>query len=190
MQDPKKRTVIKRACREIGQIPAVGEKLGKEGVCYINRRAKPRPRISRSHLSRCVSLLKASRQRLKSESAWTKGTLARDVNGKRTRSTSSVAVSFCLEGTLKRTQHDLKLSDRHVATCGTLLFRFIRHRKFKSIADFNDATTTTHEDVLSVLTRGIWALNESLKYMSHVNYIQRGRATIEKIISHRQERNS
>ena len=189
MQDPKRRSVVKRASREVGQIPAVGEKLKKSDYPdYINRCAKPRPRISRSHLSRCVTLLEASRQRLKSERAWTKGTLARDIDGKRTRSTSPVAVSFCLEGTLKRTQQDMKLSDRHVATCGALLFRFIRSRKFKSIADFNDTATTTHDHVLKLLTQGILSLKASLRYISHVDYIQRGRATIEKIISHRQQK--
>ena len=189
MQDPKRRSVVKRASRGIDQIPAVGEKLKKSDYPdYINRSAKPRPRISRLHLSRCVTLLKASRQRLKSERAWTKGALARDIDGKGTRSTSPVAVSFCLDGTLKRTQRDLKLSDRHVATCRRLLFRFIGSRKFKSIADFNDAATTTHKDVLSLLTRGVWVLNESMKYLSHVTYIRRGRATIKKIISHRQEK--
>ena len=189
MQDPKRRSVVKRDSREIDQIPAVGEKREKSDYPdYINRCAKPRPRISRLHLSRCVALLEASRQRLKSESAWTKGTLARDIDGKGTRSTSPVAVSFCLEGTLERAGHDLKLSDRYIATCRRLLFRLVRSRKFKSIADFNDAATTTHDDVLSVLTRGVWVLNESVKYLSHVRYIQRGRSTIEKIISHRQQK--
>lgn len=189
MQDPKRRSVVKRDCREIGRISAVGEKLGNSDYPdYINRCTKPRRSISRSHLSRCVALLKASQQRLKSESAWTKGTLARDVNGKRTYSTSPIAVSFCLEGSLKRTQQDLKLTDRHVASCRAVLFRFIRPRKFKCIADFNDAVTTTHDDVLSVLTRGIWILNESLKYLSHVTDIQRSRVRIEKIISHRQQK--
>ena len=121
-------------------------------------------------------------QRLKSDSTWIKGALARDVDEKTTCSIFLLAVSFCLEGALKRTQYDLKLSDLHVATCRRLLFRFIRHRRFKSIADFNDAATTTHDDVLSVLTRGIWSLKESLRYISHVKYIQRGRSTIENII--------
>ena len=192
MQDPKRRSVVKRASRESDQIPAVGEKLKKSDYPdYINRCAKPRPRISRSHLSRCVTLLEASRQRLKSERAWTKGTLARDVDGKTTSVTDRGAVRWCLIGTLKRTQRDLKLSDHCVRTCQAVLFFFINTEKFKSIIGFNDALTTRHAKVLSLLTLGISALKLRLlthNARSHVDYIQRGRATIEKIISHRQQK--
>ena len=121
MRDPKGRIVIKRACRETGQIPATEEKLGKSDYsCYISRRAKPPSKISRLYLSRCVALLKASCQRLKSDSTWTKGALARSIDKKATCITSRAAVSFCIDGALKRTQHDLKLSNRHVATCREL----------------------------------------------------------------------
>ena len=186
MQDFKKRSIETSPGRRIGKTYQT-----PRGITARPNRRKFTSKTSRSNLKLCLRLLRACRQRLKSDSAWTKFAFGRDVNGKTTHSTDPRAMRWCLVGTLKRTQRDLKLSYRHVVFCQNLLLFFINTERSKSVICFNDTRTTTHKDVLSLLTLCISALELRLKRRkdrSPVEYIQRGRGCLEKIVSNRQQK--
>ena len=183
MQDLKRRGIEKSTGRRIGETSQA-----HGGITDRRNRCKLTSKTSQSQLPQCVMLLKASRNRLESESASTKGALGRDVDGNAIDCIDPGAVSLCVEGTLQRTCNQLKLSYRHITFCREILFAILKPRKFKSLITFNDAHTTTHFHVLSLFTRGIAAIEEALNYRSHFNYIRRGCGRLEKIVSNRQQK--
>ena len=183
MPDLKRRSIETSAGQRIGET---SQAYG--GITTRRNRRKFTSKTSQSQVPQCILLLKASRNRLESESAWTKGAFGRDVDGNAIGSTDPVAVSWCVEGTLRRTRRELKLSYRHITFCRDLLLAILKPRKFKSFIAFNDARTTTHFEVIALFTRGIATLEEALNYRSHFKYIQRGRGRLEKIVSNRQQK--
>ena len=183
MRDLKKRSIETSAGRQVSKTSQV-----HRGINTRPNRRKFNSKTSQSQVPQCILLLKASRNRLESASAWTKGALGRDVDGNSIDCIDPGAVSWCAEGTLQRTHRELKLSYRHINLCRDLLFSILKPRRFKSLITFNDARTTTHFDVLALFTRGIATLEATLSYRSHFKYIRRGRGRLEKIVSNRQQK--
>ena len=181
-----------RDSKRRGVQTASGRRIGKNyqtprDITARRNRHKFTSKTSQSQLPQCILLLKASRNRLESKSAWTKGAWARDVDENMTAIVDPNAVSWCAEGILERTCRDLKLSHRHFVFCRLLFVWLLKPRKFRNVIHFNDAETTKHFDVLALFTRGIAVIEEALNYRSHFNYIQRGRGRLEKIVSNRQQ---
>ena len=134
MQDLKRRSIETSAGRRICETSQA-----YSGITARRNRRKFTSKTSQLQLPQCILLLKASRNRLASESAWMKGAWARDVDENMTAIVDPNAVSWCAEGILERTCRDLKLSHRHFVFCRLLFVWLLKPRKFRNVIHFNDA---------------------------------------------------
>ena len=96
-----------RDSKRRGVQTASGRRIGKNyqtprDITARRNRHKFTSKTSQSQLPQCILLLKASRNRLESKSAWTKGAWARDVDENMTAIVDPNAVSWCAEGILER----------------------------------------------------------------------------------------
>jgi len=96
-------------------------------------------------------LLEKARELISDPARWTKGAVARDLNGEPIEEFSSDAVCFCSIGVVSSVANCLGLfnSTTH------LLDRCAGKRGYPNILSFNDAPTTTHEDIVSLFQEAI-----------------------------------
>lgn len=113
-----------------------------------------------------VKVLKASREKISKPEAWIKGGFARDSEGNYVNSTDEHAVCFCSLGAINSVT-GLWSNERHGATVAIedVIGDF-------SIPSFNDADSTTHEDILRVWDKAIAAAEKKLVALNLERLIQ------------------
>lgn len=83
---------------------------------------------------------------LSSPAKWTKGYFARNNEGRRCGWSSDKASCWCMLGAINRAYHA-----NGADTKFTIINREVIKRGYRNIAEFNDADTTTYEDVIKIL---------------------------------------
>jgi hypothetical protein len=96
-----------------------------------------------------LEVLKAARELIATPDKWSQGAMARNADGRPVWAAANDAVCFCAEGAIQR--------------AGAGMF----NRAFNVVVDlvetgdplhrFNDASTTSHEDILALFDRAIAA---------------------------------
>lgn len=103
--------------------------------------------------------LRAARELLTPEGAWTQGVAARDAAGNEVQSNSPDAVCFCSYGAL---WHVAGIKNDAVDLCELLLSDVIEGRTGEPFIDhWNDAEGRKHEEVLSVFDAALYMAERS-----------------------------
>ena len=96
-------------------------------------------------------LLTEAKALIADEKHWCKNTAARDINGEKIDVFSPDAVCFCSYGALTRATTRRKGFDYNVSTEATNSLNDASYFLYgKKLVSINDATTTTHEDMMKV----------------------------------------
>jgi hypothetical protein len=104
-----------------------------------------------------VEILKAARERVAPDGAWTQGVFARNEQGESVQSWSADAVCWCIRGACEAEGRDYLIRPEEwfedALPDGVALAA--SDAEFEPVAFFNDAETTSHVDVLAVFDRAI-----------------------------------
>jgi hypothetical protein len=98
-----------------------------------------------------------SRTREIISTSWTKGTYAKDSEGRSCIISSPDAKCFCLLGALRRTEYELG-TDKTWYQARAIIANVLNTGRMGGIIDFNDNLSTTKADVLSLLDKAISSL--------------------------------
>ena len=102
--------------------------------------------------------LLCTREKLSNKDNWTRGALARDMEGKKIYTKNEHATCWCILGALDtyRTQQNFN----GFIKAEEFLYQEVIKLGYSSLPDFNDSSDTNHCDVLKVLDRAISEANK------------------------------
>ena len=99
-----------------------------------------------------AGMLRIAKELISTPETWTKGQLARDVNGNAVSSLLPTAVCYCGQGAIKAVACNFYLAQRPAQQ---FLHQSRPNDYFARFSDFNDYPKTTHADVMAAFDRAI-----------------------------------
>lgn len=112
-----------------------------------------------------LALLNGVKRLLSDPKHWTKETYARDANGLKVDELGDNACSWCIAGAARKVaREEVAIPTYNAETVITNVLRDEAQCIDEAVHKFNDAPTTTHEDVMNALTCAIKKLEDDPSY--------------------------